>query len=47
MFCKGSNATSLPAVIPEGRLCLEHILSFNLQPAESNHGAAEWCFAWK
>lgn len=24
MFCKGSNATSLPAVIPEGRLCLEH-----------------------
>ncbi len=47
MFCKGSNATSLPAVIPEGRLCLEHILSFNLQPAESNHGAAEWCFACK
>lgn len=24
MYCEGTKATSLPAVIPEGKLCLEH-----------------------
>lgn len=24
MWCKGTNATLLPAVIPDGKLCLEH-----------------------